>query len=56
MKNCCLPWQTLSISGSAEKEEHTKQSLDKAKEAVALDVKDGTSWSEVEGVMCVHVL
>lgn len=30
-----------------EKEEKTKESLEKAKEAVAMDVKDGMSWSRL---------
>ena len=31
----------------AEKEEKVRESVEKAKEAVALDVKDGTSWSKL---------
>ena len=31
---------------SSEKEAKVRESLQKAKEAVAMDVKDGTSWSE----------
>ena len=31
----------------AEKEGKVKESVERAKEAVALDVKDGTSWSKL---------
>lgn len=34
----------------AEKEEKVRESVEKAKEAVALDVKDGTSWSKLFSV------
>ena len=40
-------------AAASEKEEKTKESLEKAKEAVALDVKDGTSWSKL---MCAWLL
>ncbi len=33
------------IPDASEKEENAKKSLERAKEAVALDVKDGSSWS-----------
>ena len=38
----------LSFSDAAEKEAKVKESVERAKEAVALDVKDGTSWSKPE--------
>lgn len=31
---------------TSEKEANTKESVEKAKAAVAMDVQDGTSWSE----------
>lgn len=30
-----------------EREEKVRESVEKAREAVSLDVKDGTSWSEL---------
>ena len=35
-----------SITDAAEKEAKVKESVERAKEAVALDVRDGTSWSK----------
>ena len=35
-----------SFIDAAEKELKVKESVERAKEAVALDVKDGTSWSK----------
>ena len=35
------------ILDAVEKKRNVKESLEKAKQAVALDVKDGTSWSEL---------
>ena len=34
------------MSAPEERKEKVKESVDRAKEAVALDVSDGTSWSE----------
>ena len=36
----------LLFTDAAEKEAKVKESVERAKEAVALDVKDGTSWSK----------
>ena len=41
-------------AGPSEKETKTKESVERAKEAVALDVKDGTSWSEK--IKCLHFI
>lgn len=35
----------------AEQEAYVKESITKAKEALAMDVKDGKSWSELEGYL-----
>ena len=32
---------------TAEREKKVKESVERAKEAVGVDVKDGTSWSEL---------
>ena len=34
------------MTDASEKEDKVKESVERAKEAVALDVKDGTSWSK----------
>ena len=39
--------------GPAEREEKVKESLEIAKEAVSLDVKDGMSWSECWPLYCI---
>ena len=39
-------WITLYNVDATEKKANTRESLEKAKQAVSLDVKDGTSWSK----------
>ena len=36
------------LTDAREKEAKVRESVERAKEAVALDVKDGTSWSKLE--------
>lgn len=39
------PTSFFSMQDAAERESKVKESVEKAKEAVAMDVKDGISWS-----------
>lgn len=49
---CMEQWRCFFpalFTGPSEKEERTKESLERAKEAVSMDVKDGISWSKWYG-------
>ena len=41
---------SIFIPDVGEKEAKVKESVEKAKEAVSLDVKDGTSWSKTQHI------
>ena len=41
-----LGWCSIFVADASEKESNFKESVVKAKKAVSLDIKDGTSWSE----------
>ena len=40
------------LSDPAEREKKVRESVERAREAVAEDVKDGTSWSECDNISC----